>query len=75
MPAKCCSDFFARIPDDVPVFTLVAYDQLAIDTVQFWIKRAEEEGVNGDKIERARQHLRAMATFESANPGRMKLPD
>jgi hypothetical protein len=29
MPAQCCKDFYARIPDDEPVFTIAARDRTA----------------------------------------------
>ena len=75
MPAQCCNEFYAKIPDDEPVFTLTGRDMLASETVAFWIERAEACGVNHDKILRAQWHLEAMQLFTQDHPERMKLPD
>ena len=75
MPAQCCKEFYAKIPDDEPVFTLAGRDILAAQTVALWIERARAYGVNEDKILRAQWHLEAMERFEQDHPERMKLPD
>lgn len=75
MPAECCKEFFKKIPEDVPVFTLVGYDSLAISTIRFWIDRAEEYGVNHEKIDRAKEHLKAIESYQDSNPKSVKLPD
>jgi hypothetical protein len=75
MPEQCCKDFFDKIPDDEPVFTIAARDELAAYTVADWIVRAEADGVNPDKIARARQHLQDIVEFQSSYPDRVKKPD
>jgi hypothetical protein len=75
MPAQCCKDFFAKLPDDEPVFTLAARDRLAPEVVDYWIKRARAEGVNEDKLRRSLQHFVAIVKFQRDNPERVKLPD
>jgi hypothetical protein len=75
MPAPCCKEFFARIPDDVPVFTLVAYDALAVSIVTEWVTRAEKLGVNSDKLTRSKEHLSAMIKWRLENPEKIKIPD
>jgi hypothetical protein len=75
MPAGCCKEFYARIADDEPIFTLAGRDQLAPETVEFWIRRANQRGVNDNKLTRAIQHLQAIQDFQRAYPGRTKLPD
>ena len=34
MPAECCKKFFAKVPDDEPVFTVVGHDPFAEDVVR-----------------------------------------
>lgn len=75
MPKQCCKEFFNRISDDVPVFTLVAYDQISQETVEFWLKRARELGVNADKLQRSEEHLADIAAWRAANPEKIKVPD
>ena len=75
MPATCCKEFYAKIPDDEPVFTVVGRDLLAAQTVEFWIERARACGVNDGKILRAQWHLEEMVLFAQQHPERMKLPD
>lgn len=75
MPKQCCKYFFARIPDDVPVFTLVAYDKLAIRRIEEWIEEAKSMGVNDDKLKRSVEHLEDFKKFRADHPERMKLPD
>lgn len=75
MPAKCCKEFWARIPDDVPVFTLVGYDLLAPEVVNDWLESARRHGVNAEKVEKAKAHLDAMLEYQKANPDKCKIPD
>lgn len=75
MPADCCKEFWNRIPDDEPVFTLAARDILAPETIRFWLEQAEAEGVPEDKLRRARMHLVAIEEFQIAHPERTKVPD
>jgi hypothetical protein len=75
MPAKCCKEFYARIPDDVPVFTIVAWDTFAVDTVRYWLQLAEFRGVNPDKLFRSRKHLEAIDRWQKDHPEKVKIPD
>jgi hypothetical protein len=75
MPADCCKEFWGRIPDDEPTFTLAARDALSAHAVRFWIGEALKEGVNADKIVRATQHLKAIEDFQRAHLERVKIPD
>lgn len=75
MPAQCCKDFYNRIPDDVPVFTIVAWDKAAPDTVLRWIQRCQELGVNMNKIKRGLAHLNAIVNWQIEHPDRVKIPD
>lgn len=75
MPAQCCKDLFNRIPDDVPVFTLVAYDELSSDVILYWLKKAEIANVNPDKLKRSRERFEDFLKFRREHPDRMKLPD
>jgi hypothetical protein len=75
MPRDCCKKFFARIPDEVPVFTLVAYDKVAAATIRDWMARAKVAGVNPFKIDLAEAHLRDFERYALEHPGAMKIPD
>ena len=75
MPNPCCQDFYASIPEDEPVFTLAGRDQLAVETVEFWIEKAKQKGVNENKIARAIRHRDWLVEFQTNNPERTKLPD
>lgn len=75
MPAQCCKDFWARIPEDEPTFTIAGRDLFAVEVIGFWIEMAEAEGVNPDKIRRAKEHLAAIAKFQETHPERTKVPD
>lgn len=78
MPATCCVNRWNRLMDedpDMPVFTLLGKDRLAVETVQFWMKRAREEGVNEVKLSKVQEHLDALVAFRESRPERMQLPD
>jgi len=75
MPAQCCKDFWRKLPDDVPVFTIVGYDKLAADTLECWLTFARANGVNRGKINRAQEHLAAIRAYQEAHPEKVKLPD
>ncbi len=75
MPAPCCKGTWLRIPDDEPVFILRGKDLLAPETVYQWVRIAELNKVNADKVQRAREHMRAMTDFQRDHPARCKLPD
>lgn len=72
----CCRRFWEKVSAaDVPVFTIVAWDQLAPATVSKWIDDAKAAGVNKEKIDRAEAHLAAIQIWQMENPGLVKLPD
>lgn len=75
MPKECCKEFFNGIPDEVPTFTIVAYDQLAVETVHFWLQRARELGVNPDKMRSCEEHLADIVAWRNINPEKVKVPD
>ena len=58
---------------DEPVFVLVARDQLAVQTLDYWIKLAEHAGVNDAKLNGARRDLAAMAAWGRTHG--VKVPD
>lgn len=60
---------------DMPVFVLLAKDELAIETTEFWLRRAEERGVNPAKLAKVQEHLDALIAFRDAYPELMHLPD
>lgn len=55
---------------DMPVFTLLGQDELAVETVEFWMKRAKAEGVSANKLDKVQKHLDALKEWKSK-----KLPD
>lgn len=75
MPKDCCKKFWNKIPDDVPVFTVVGWDSLASKTVRFWLAEAALAGVNADKLQRTINHIRDLDEYVANNPEKMKLPD
>ncbi len=75
MPAKCCREFYDRLCEDEPIFTLAGRDRLAPAVIAYWIKLATMAGVNGDKLNRAYEHLTKMNEFQILNPERTKMPD
>lgn len=73
MPMKCCIERWDRLMEetpDMPVFTLLGQDKLAIETVQFWMKRARESGVSEEKLAKVQLHLEALEAWKTR-----KLPD
>ena len=54
----------------MPTWTLKAQDKIAVDTMQFWLGRAVQLGVNKEKIAGVRKQL---AEFIKYQP--KKLPD
>ena len=78
MPAQCCKDRWERLlkdDPDMPVFTLLGKDMIAVETVRFWLKRAMELGVNAGKLARVREHLYALEQFAEQQTHRMQVPD
>jgi hypothetical protein len=75
MPSKKQKEFFEKIPQDVPAFTLVATDPLAKATCDFWLRLARALGVNGNKLSRSNADIEAIAKFAVDHPDRMKIPD
>jgi hypothetical protein len=75
MPAECCKKFWKKIPDEVPVFTVVGWDKLAIRTVRCWCALALQEGVNMAKVQKGIDHVGWMEEYAALHPDAMKLPD
>jgi hypothetical protein len=78
MPADCCKERWERLmheDPDMPVFTLLAKDIIAIEVVEFWLRRAIELRVNPAKISRVQEHLKWLIEFKRDNPHRMQIPD
>ncbi len=78
MPAPCCVERWDRLmkeDPDMPVFTLLGSNQLAIETVLFWMSRAREVGVCNGKLMKAQQHLDALIAYRDEHPWKMQVPD
>lgn len=75
MPSQCCKDTWSKIPDDEPVFILRARDLVSTQAIMAWLRAAESQGVNVDKIDRAQQHLDDFLRFQALNRQRCKIPD
>lgn len=75
MPKQCCVETWGKIPADEPVFVLRGKDLLAPRIVAEWIQAAMRNGVNANKVQRAREHLEDMHHFQEKHPGRCKIPD
>lgn len=75
MPMQCCKDKFPTIPDEEPVFIIRAKDVLGIAIIHDWMDRAEELGVNPEKLTAVEKHLDAFIAFKGRYPERMKVPD
>jgi hypothetical protein len=56
-----------------PHFLLRAHDQLAPETIRYWIRLARERGVNARKIAAAMRHLERLMAWQRAHW--TKLPD
>lgn len=78
MPAQCCIDRWERLMREdptMPVFTLLAKDCLAIETVGFWLSLAKKAGVNDEKLAKVEEHLNALIAYRVQFPGNMQVPD
>lgn len=78
MPMQCCIDRWNRLMNedpDMPVFTLLAKDVLAIETTEYWMRRARELGVNPAKMEKVQEHLNALIAYKNEHPDKMQVPD
>lgn len=75
MPAECCKEFFNKIPDDEPTFTIAGRDKIALHVIKAWIDAAKKCGVNKEKIASATRHYNAVAAFQTRYPERVKTPD
>lgn len=56
-------------------FVIKAHDCLAVDTIQDWVARARELGVNDAKIEKALNHRSAIRAWQNKNMQEVKKPD
>jgi hypothetical protein len=75
MPAKCCKEKFTKIPDNVPVFTLIGWDKLGIRTIRFWLAEAAANGVPVTKLRKVLDDLQWFEEYAEKEPGMMKMPD
>lgn len=75
MPKQCCKETWNRIPDDEPVFILRGKDLLAKKVIGEWLVDAHINGVNEDKMKRAREHYDDIERFQTEHPDRCKIPD
>lgn len=75
MPAQCCKEIFARVPDEEPVFTIRAHDKLAEKIVRAWLMEARAAGAPAAKLSLAEEHLRAIVDWRAMNADRVKVPD
>ena len=75
MASGCCKTTWEKIPEDEPVFILRGQDLLILDRVADWIADAVQQGVNSEKVQRAREHFNAIRMFQLEHPERCKLPD
>lgn len=60
---------------DIPHFTLLACDDLAIPLVRRWIKRAIAAGTPAAKIAEAKELTRRMDAWRKLHPDQCKIPD
>lgn len=60
---------------DIPHFTLLACDDLAVPLVRRWIKRAVMHQVNPEKVREARELVRRMEAWRKLHPEQCKIPD
>jgi antitoxin component HigA of HigAB toxin-antitoxin module len=78
MPAACCVERWERLmreDPEQPVLTLLGQDVLAIETAEYWIKRARDLGVNPSKIAKVEEHIEAFRKYRAQHPERVKIPD
>lgn len=75
MPKQCCKDFFNKLSDEVPVFTISGNDKLAPAVVAYWHMLAADHRVNQGKLNRAYEHLLDIEAYQKQHPERVKLPD
>lgn len=75
MAKKHQKEFFNKIPEGVPAFTLAGWDILSVDTISYWLRRARAAGVNASKIARCEADLQEMINFAVNNPDKMRVPD
>jgi hypothetical protein len=78
MPAECCKKRYERLlreDPEMPVFTLLGKDSIAIETVKFWMKRAKELSVNPEKMKKVQDHLDALIKYKQDHPEKIQIPD
>lgn len=78
MPLQCCIDRWERLlkeDPDMPVFTLLGKDILAIETVEYWIRRARVYEVNEEKLRKVQLHLDALKAYAAQHQDKMQVPD
>lgn len=63
-----------RVPDDEPVVILRGRDRLALRTLEYYEKLAEEDGCTQWFLEKLDPPIQAFAKFADEHPERMKQP-
>lgn len=63
------------VPDDEPVFVLRSQDAAALSTVAHYAAEVNRHGASLEHQERIGRAYHAMAGWQFANPGRVKVPD
>jgi hypothetical protein len=68
-------DFNPTFPADEPLFLLRGQDQLATQTIDYYVGGAGVHGSPESHVEAAHQAAKAMGEWQAANPDRVKVPD
>lgn len=64
-----------RAFDEMPTFTLMACDDLAIYSLEAWRRKAYEAGTSKEKMASFNKRLNEMREWRKANPDKCKMPD
>lgn len=60
---------------NIPSFTILACDDLAVGITRRWIKRAIQAQVNPEKVAEAKKLVMRMEAWRKLNPSECKMPD
>lgn len=69
----CCEAKAKQL--DIPHFTLLACDDLAVTVIRRWIKRAIAANVPPAKVNEAKDLIRRMEAWRKQHPDLCKVPD
>ena len=64
-----------HIPEDEPIFVLRAQDALVQPTINAWLKIAEHNKVNLEKIKAVKHDYEMALEWQRNNPTKVKIPD